>query len=137
MSVVPAIITALLANSGVTTLVGNRIDASFGAQGSRGPSLIVYAASEVDVPQLNGAMDFPAARVTVECRANRASVADQVGDAVIAALKNLNGDFDGKTVQVVGWAHIASDTSQYDENNTLYRRIIDFKCRYRTAPPGP
>lgn len=130
MSAVPAIMQALLANSGVTALVGTRIDAVQGGQGYKGPSIVVYAASEHDESILSGASDFPEARVSIECIGNRASQAAAVESAVKLALKNLNGVFDGKKIQVFGWAHIASD---HNENHTIFRDILDVKCRYRVS----
>lgn len=130
MSAVPIIIQALLAAPTVTAVVSTRIRPISADQGGTPPDLVIYAASEADAYELAGAMEFPAARVTVECRARTFSAADTLGDKVIAALQNLNGTFDGKHAQVFGWSQVASD---HDDEFSIFRRVLDFHVRYRVV----
>ncbi len=69
-----------------------------------------------------GALEYPEARITVMCRAQTASDAIRLGDAVISALKNVNG-----AVTVAGSPTVAAilrdpvDSTDYTDEGKVYR----------------
>ena len=134
MSAIPIVIEILKKNPNVVALAGPEVHAITAPQGTPLPNAVVSLLSEAEnYTMTEGAMNYPDARVSVVCRALAAGDAIRLGDAVIAALKNVDG-----LVTVAGAARRVTvmrdqmDSTDYTDDGKVYRRMIGFRLRYRS-----
>lgn len=123
MSAVNATIQALLANSGVTAQVAQRINPGTAPQSGALPDIVVSRVSETPTYGLARASDLTEARIQVECRARTSTAVEKVGQAVIAALKDGRGTFASKACV---FRAAGSDYDDHADDASVFRRIIDF-----------
>lgn len=128
MSAVSIAVQALLAANGVKALVKDRINPNVAPQGTDLPDIVVTLISDHDDVLLAGAAQFPDARVSIACRGTSFKSADAVGDAVVAALRDLRGTFAGKAAT---FFKEGTDVTDYSDDFSTHRRIIDYRIRYR------
>ncbi|MCW5697374.1 MAG: DUF3168 domain-containing protein [Bauldia sp.] len=130
MSATQIAVKALLAVTGVTAIVGQRVTAVRVPVGSALPAVVVNAISDVEVYTLGGAGGYPEARVSIECIAESPAGADVLGNAVVAGLKDF--------ATTVGGFHATffkEGTDVFDESpeHSTVSRIIDFAIRWRAT----
>lgn len=139
MSGVEIAVKSLLAASGVTAKVGQRIGIGNPPMGWALPLIIVRRVSEDDEKLLGGHPTWPVTRVSLEILTAGDEVAlEEIGEAVDAALKPLHN------YAVAGY--VATFTKEgTDETGdsseeiapsgyaTASRRIIDYYIRWRTS----
>lgn len=137
MSALRITIAALLAAPGVSAAVGARVYPFIAPQGSAWPHIIVGLVSEDDEQMLSGAGLFFDARVEVACIATSATAADALGEAVKVALQDVtNQAFDDGELPP-GFSAVATilkdgaDVSDYSDDLTVFRRIMDFRVRWQ------
>lgn len=124
-------VQALLGGSGVTAIVGQRVEPITAPQAGQLPDLIVNQMGSQDEMLLDGQGQYPEARVRVECRSRTKTQVLAMGDAVIARLRNLRGTFAG--VEVTSFLQTETDMTDHAEDFSTYRRVLDFHVRYRSA----
>lgn len=129
MNAISAVTQALLADSGVSAIVGDRINPIIGPQGGSYPDIVVHQISNPDEILLSGTGSYPNARVQIECRASTATAAMALGDAVIAAFDGLRGTFAG--MNVTSFLPTGTDTTDSATDWSTFRRLIHFSVRYR------
>lgn len=128
MNAVEPTVQALLANSGVSELVGIRVEPFVAPQKGALPDIVVHQMTNMDEQLLSGAGQYPNARVRIECRARTGTEALALGDAVIAALRDNSGSFGGRTVK--SFLQEETDESDHDPEFNTFSRFIDFSVRY-------
>lgn len=131
----------LLANAGVTAIVGSGNSAKIypiaSSQTAGMPVIVLHLIHEDEEKLLAGSSEWPVSRISVECRASTPPAVDILGKAVIAAFRNKHryaiGGYEAT------FSKEGSDvTDASEETNTgglpaVFRRIIDFHIRWRTA----
>lgn len=124
-------VQALLGGSGVTAIVGARVEPLTAPQAGTLPDIIVNQSTSQDEMLLEGQGQYPNARIRTECRARTRTAVIALGDAVIARLRNLRGAFAG--VEVTSFLQTETDMTDNAEDFSTYRRVIDWYVRYRSA----
>lgn len=139
MTAMTIAIKTLLAGSGVTELVGQRIYPVFAPQAAALPNIIVHRISDNEEVLLQGASQFPEARISIECRAtgaDGAKSADMIGEAVVNWLRDKHlYSIDGAVATFRRTGTDETDASEQADQGvpSSTRRIIDFYVRYRAA----
>lgn len=131
MSALSIAVTKLKATSAVTTkTTAARVYPIDLPQGASQPCLVVNLISGYDEHMLTGAGKYYRSRVSVECMATTPESVMALGDAVMAALEdNVNatiGTYVGVTTQFADL-----DRTDYADDRTTYRRVLDFFVRWR------
>ncbi len=129
MSAVAITIQALLAASGVTALVGSRIEPDVVPQGSAYPVIRVYLVSEGSEPGLAQDSAPYMARVSVEAVGDRSLDVHAVAEAVKAAFEGYrNQTVLARTVSIF---RQGSDASLYDDPAKKFRRVTDYMVGWK------
>lgn len=129
MSAIAATVQALLADSGIGSIVAARVWPVIAPQVAELPNVIVYMVSEDDEMLLRGTAGFPEARVSVECRAATFTAANALGEAVKTALLPLHrAAFAGV---LVSFAKASTDLTDFADDTRTHRRILDFYARWQ------
>lgn len=131
MNAIYLTIQALLAESDITDVVGQRIEFMTGPEAGTLPDIVINQITNLDGQRLSGADRYPSARIRIECRARTKTAAVDLGDIVIERLTDLRGTFAGMVVD----SFIKEETDETDasEDYQTYRRFFDFSVRYRAA----
>lgn len=124
------VISALLAAPGVTNKVGSRVNPGVAPQSSALPDIIVYQVSGLENYHLQGANQYPDDRISIECRGASYQEVDELGDAVVVALRDFNSVLSGYHLTLF---KEGSDIYDYGEDFGIHRRIIDFRARYQAV----
>lgn len=82
--------TYLLAQSGVSTLIGTRMYPDALPEGATLPAVVYYRISGTHVESLGGIKAAGTCRVQLDAYAATRLAADAVGDALVAALRSLS-----------------------------------------------
>lgn len=132
MSAVAIAMQALVASNSVKAVVGTspvRAYPLVAPQGAAFPNIVVYLVAEDDEQMMDGPALWARSRVSVECRANAAAAALDLGQTVITAIGGTtNATLAGKTATI--W-QAGSDYSDFNDDHTVFRRIVDFNVRWR------
>lgn len=128
MSALDIVTKALLAESTVTALVGQRVNPVELPQGSELPAIVTHLIDERDGIRLSGQDQYPVARFIVDCVAATFTAADGLGDTVKTALTDWTGTAAGRTAYFV---LDDLDTHDRGEAGALWRRRLVLSCRYR------
>lgn len=131
MNAVSATIQALLDGSGVTAMVGDRVEPIASQQEGELPDIIVQQITNTDEYLVAGPGKYPSARVQLTCRARDKTNVLALGDAVIARLNGLSGTFAG--MEVSSFLMEDTDVTAPEEDFKTYVRILDVRVRYRVA----
>lgn len=132
MSASKIVISALLAAPTVTAVVSDRITIRPLPTRSTMPAITLYLVSEVEDYTVRGASGLARSRVSVECLAQTAVGADELGEIVKGALKDFRqASFQGFTDVAI--MKEGTDAHDYEENQPVHRRIIDFTVIWRGA----
>lgn len=99
MNLTTEIRDVLLADSGVTDIVGAGDDASiwdawFRVCNGTIPAIVIELDEEVEEPELDGKVEWVTAEVSITCRANNSSDSHDLQRAVRTALDGHAGTFD-------------------------------------------
>lgn len=140
MTAMSVSIKMLLAGSGITALVGQRIYPVFAPQNAAYPNIIIHNIFGAEEELLQGATQWPEARISVECRGGNADPADEadlVGEAVVNWLRDKDRySIDGclATFRKEGTDETDTPGGIIDRGiPVISRRIIDYYVRYRAA----
>jgi hypothetical protein len=131
MSAVSLTIKALLAQSGVTSLVSTRIYPLPLPPSTTLPAIAVALSAEDEEMLLGGASQYAFASVQVHCIAASAGAAIDLGEAVKTALRDhyyANGDSPPSGASFI---KEAVDFTDYSDNLTTHRRVMAFAVRWR------
>lgn len=132
MSAKAIVITKLLATAGVTAIVGQTIRPVAFKQSDLPPAILVTTEGIADTTTLGGAGKYYRSRVMTECIGTTATEAEAIGDAVIEALN-------GVIYETIAGCEVSAillgttDTDDYNEDLTQFRRTLDFFVRWRAA----
>lgn len=133
MSALTITIQTLLAGSGVTALVKQRIYPIDVPQGVAVDNIIVHLVYQAEEVLLAGASHWPESRVSIECRGD-AVTADKIGEAVIDWLRDKDlYVIEGSEVSFMKEGTDETDSSPASQQGQplVCRRILDFYVRYR------
>lgn len=124
-------VQALLGDTNITDVVGQRIEIDTAPDGQTLPDIVIHGVTNMDGQRLEGADRYPAARIRIECRARTKTAAIDLGDLVIERLTDLRGTFGDYVVD----SFIQEETDETDsaEDYSTHRRFFDFTVRYRAA----
>lgn len=107
------------------------------AQNAQMPLIIVNLVFEEQTLVISHAQPWFLARVRVACHAASAAEVNALGEAVKRSLENTIARelMDGESPPQP-WAEATIwkdgfDTSDHDDGRTVFRRIIDFQCRWK------
>jgi|GEM_PF-2376559 len=139
MSPLQIITQLLLQNDEVAGLVGGHIRSFQAEQGLAPPYIVLQLAGGGDEQLLIGSAKYPDKRVSVAVISLDGVEADDIGNAVIRALgdvvKQTVTSAEGSPSEVI--AHDVdviesdSDYTDWSEDQTTVRRVIDFNVRWR------
>lgn len=132
MNAIYATVQALLADSSITAIVGQRVEIEEAPEGGTLPDIIVQPMTNPDVLLLAGRGQYPDARFRIHARARTKTEAINLGDLIIARLGTYIG---GEHAGMVGtWTQAETDEMDSAVDFSVHRRMIDFRCRYCSAP---
>lgn len=118
------VINALLQAPAIVRLVGDRVTSAPLPPEYARPAIMVVHVGESEGYTLAGADGYPLSQIQTEIiSSNSASEAERIGKAVVAALK----DYRKGTIKVMKGN---GDLSEYDREEALFRRIIDWMVRW-------
>lgn len=122
----------LLAVTGVTDIVGNRIFPSIVEAGKSLPAIAIVLSGQSDSYNISGADHYPRSRVTVMCFGRSAIEADKLGEAVEAGLKDFRGQvaLSARTYSAI-FMKDPSDGAYYEEEVGQHRRSSDYTLMWR------
>lgn len=120
----------LLATSGVTTLVGSRVDWGGNPQGSQNPRICLWTISDFEGLVLEGPDGFSQGRVQVDCYAVTYAAAKNLSRAVRSALDGYAGG-GLQLVRLIGTRD--SREGGTNEAERLFRVSLDFATFYNSA----
>jgi hypothetical protein len=130
-------IAALMTDEAVRAAVDRRIYAVEAPQRTVRPYLIVRLLSDSDQYILEGAGHWRISRVEVQCIADSATDADQLGEMVSAALGDLNNSVftypaDSPEMTFTATSEKAGgDYCDSSADRSVFRRISDFRINWR------
>lgn len=139
MSPLQIITELLLQDTAVTDIVASKIRSFKAEQNLAPPYIIVNLAGGGDEQMLTGMGKYPDKRVSIACISADDVEADDLGNAVIAAL----GDVVKRTVysergspsvlvaRDVDVIESDSDFTDWSDDQSTVRRVIDFNVRWR------
>lgn len=131
MNAVGCTIQALLADSGVSAIVGTKIEPGEWPERQALPGLVINQITNAEEHLLGGAGRYPNSRIRIECLARNMTGALDLGDAVIEALTDLSGTYAGMAVK--SWLKEETDETDTSPDYATHRRILEFAVRYRSA----
>jgi hypothetical protein len=127
-------IQQLLDDAGVQAALGDRIDASVAPEDATFPYAVVYLVGQAEDLLVNASSSWPESRVSVQICTRSAGSALSIGETVIAALRDKIN-----VAPVTGYEATfrkgGSDVTDYSDDRTVHRRIIDFYIRWRDTSP--
>lgn len=131
MNALSATVQALLADTGVTDIVGTKIEPITAPENQALPCIVVNQITNMDERLLAGEGQYPDAVVRITCLARTKTEALTLGDAVISRLRGLSGTFAGMAVT----SFLKEEVDETDANETYdtYRRTLEYCVRYRAA----
>lgn len=96
------------------------------------PIILLRRVGGADGLHLNGQNGYPVHRIRVECNASDAVESERIGDLVDAALRNtIKATIDTYTDVDILFANV--DLSEYGDEQTLDRRILEYSVRFRST----
>ena len=137
MSATVIIVQSLKAGAGITAIVGNKIYPFYSPQEANLPLIVTHLITQPEEELLQGASQWPEARVSVECRASEGPQADRIAERVIEWLRDKHlyvvAGFEA-TFRKEG-TDLTDSSDDRNEKGQPYvtRRIVDFYIRYRQA----
>lgn len=134
MSALTLTIAELKLGAVVTAIAGNRIYPGHAPQNAAPPMILVHLIAQPEEYLLQGASQWPEARVSIECRGATINDADRLGEAVIVWLRDKTRvTLSGQEVTFRKEGSDVTDFSTQSENGDSYvqRRILDYYVRSR------
>lgn len=134
MSAVAIVINRLLAATGVTATVGNRIYPVAPPQGTQPPAIAVHLISTVDIGRTIGAAgDYFRSVVQIDSITTIASQAITLGEAAILALNGITKQIIAGGINVDILIDDGSDFTEWDDQSQTFRRVTRFTVIWRRA----
>ena len=128
------VVALLLGDSGVTTLVGDRVYPVLAPQESVLPNIVVTQVSDNDPMHLAGASRYPESRVSVVSRGRTATEMMNLADAVKLALRDIIHQSVGGSPpfsdDVCVYKTAVDITSVFDDPMS-YEQSVDYMVRWR------
>jgi hypothetical protein len=121
-------VQALLAGGATSAIVDDRIEPFPLRASTRRPGIAVSLVDETDGYKLDGAIKYPQSRVSVHCIAESATAADALAEAVKQDLIDYRGELLDAEVTIF---KAGSDYSDYADDLSTFRRVVDFVVRWR------
>ncbi|MGG3810990.1 DUF3168 domain-containing protein [Methylorubrum rhodesianum] len=122
MSAVNVTTKTLLASPAVTAIVAQRVNPGIGPQNGTLPDIVVNRISGGPTYGLARSTGLIASRVQIECRAKSFTAAENLGAAVLGALKDFRGTVNGLRVTMMA---TGSDYADHADDASVFRRILD------------
>lgn len=119
-----AVVARLLAATGVSALVGERVSPLQIPERPTYPAIAYRQLDREPVSTFGGDQALSAHYIEVECWGESMSSARAVGDAVRAALQRFRGSSGGETVQA---SFLQGSSTDYDAETRTYVETIEFK----------
>lgn len=124
-----AIIQAILAaDSGVTTIVSDRIFYTVAPQEAALPYVVILKGGLAEQIMLSGASQWPEERITIACHGANFAVAEALGAACVTATRDKNGTYAGKAATV--WRDNV-EASDYLPASRSERRLVGAVVRWK------
>lgn len=131
MSAVSLTIKALLAQSTVTAVTSTRIYPLPLPLGTDIPAIAVAMSSEEEEYTLQGAAQYPNSTVQIHCIAEKARDANELGEKVKVALRDLLYNNGNSPPSNASFQKESTDFTDYADNLTTHRRVMTFSVRWR------
>ena len=125
--------TVLLANTGVTAIVEQRIYPVLAPQGAELPNIVITLVSDNDDQMLAGAAQLPESRVSVISRGRTATEMMDLADAVKLVLRDIihqSIGTDPLSADVCIWKAGTDFTSAFDDP-LCFEQTTDYLIRWR------
>lgn len=113
----------LIANAGVSALVGNRIDWGARPQGSILPAIVLTLVSDERTQHMAGFDSYRATRVQIDCYATTYATAVAMREAVLAAAIPA-GSASGVTFRRA-FVNTSAGRTENNETAILHRQMLD------------
>jgi len=126
MQIEQAVLTELLADSGVTDLVGERIYYVKAPQDVGKPYVVFFKASAPREYSHDGASRLARPRFQFSCFATTYYEAKQIAEAIRAAIEAFSGTMGGDGGVEVGSCVCLNESDIYEENTQLFHLAIDY-----------
>lgn len=141
MSALSLTIQTLLAGSGITALAGQRIYPVYAPQNAGYPNVVVHLIHSDEEVLLQGATQWPNARVSIECRGAGDTPlpdADRLAEAVVNWLRDKHlytgvSGYEATFLKEGSDETDASDENDAGGNPSVVRRILDYYVQYRAG----
>lgn len=129
MSVSAALRDALLAAPGVAALVGARVYRDERPEGDPLPAIVILLVSDPRPMTYSGAQSLRRARLQLDCLGDSRGLADEIGEAAIAAVegKVLVAPFDSVRI-----ANVRNDSSRGNPATT-FRTAVDVMAWHHSS----
>ena len=134
-NILPAVVSILKSDAGVTALVGSKVYGDFMPEDVQKPALLAYITSEVAENCFDGFVGFENARVRVEAYGLTSESADEVAESARNALNGLIGTYYGTPIkgvsQATGKIHLV-DIPNDGTDRWQFRTAQSFEIAYNT-----
>lgn len=120
----------ILADAGVTALVGTRVSWDERPQGSAVPAIVLWLISQPIDYDLGGAITLVETRVQADCWGRTKASAKATARALAALLSGYSGEQGGTRFQGV-FQDNARDTRDFTVADPLFLSSIDFLIRHQ------
>lgn len=128
MSALPIIEAALSASPAVTARVGGRIFYSVAPQSTTAPYVVLVGSGEGEENMLQSASGWPEGAVQAIVVAATFPAVEEIGNAILATLKDATGEWRGKAATI--WRDDI-DAFDFIPATLQHRRVLGFTVRYR------
>lgn len=122
-----AIYSMLIANSGVSSLVGTRVFPVAPPQGDIGPSVVYHRITEIADYNMQSDSGLLLSRFQIDAWADRADLATQLGAAVFDCLSGFRGIQGTIEIQAI---FMVSARDDYDSLAKMHRMSRDYEIWY-------
>ncbi len=138
MSAVLIVSTLLRRDGDVVAIVGDRVFSIVAPQGAPAPHVVLGMSGERDEQILVGAGRYPETRATVACIATTPTAAIELGETVKRAIEDINSAVvDNDSPAAFRFEATifkdGADVTDHSDDRTIFRRVIDFRVRWRNA----
>ena len=123
---------ALLADSGITALVGRRVWPVIAPQDSALPNIVVTQISEIDVNHMSGNSGrLPESRISIVSRGTTATEMMNLADTVKIALRDIQHQSIGGSPDVT-IQKASTDVTQFFDEPPVFEQTADYRIRWRS-----
>ena len=126
MQIEQATLKELLADSGVTNLIGERLYYVKAPQDVTKPYVVFFKASGPREYSHNGASALARPRFQFSCFATTYYQAKQIAEAIRAAIEAFSGTMGGAGGVEVGSCFCINESDMYEEDTRLFHVAVDY-----------